>query len=130
MRKNIIGAALALSLVASSYAALTNGDKTDTVLTAKAANGGVQAAKPVAFAADNQHALWNGRFVLKHYGEGKKFTVNGKSYTGDKVSVYYTNLDGMAHANPNYVDRENIFLIVVDGKKYTIFNAKNPKFLA
>lgn len=124
MKNNIIGAVAALSLLASSYAALTNGTS-DPTLTAKAANANLQVVENGA-----NVVVWNGQFKLKFFGEGRRFVANGKTLVkGDDLKVYYANLDGMMHANPNYIDRENIFLVVNvrTNQKKIFFNVKNPK---
>ena len=124
MKNNIIGAVAALSLLASSYAALTNGTS-DPTLTAKAANANLQVVENGA-----NVVVWNGQFKLKFFGEGGRFVGNGKTLVkGDDLKVYYANLDGMMHANPNYIDRENIFLVVNTrtNQKKIFFNVKNPK---
>ncbi len=96
MKNNIIGAVAALSLLASSYAALTNGTS-DPTLTAKAANANLQVVENGA-----NVVVWNGQFKLKFFGEGRRFVANGKTLVkGDDLKVYYANLDGMMHANPN-----------------------------
>ena len=124
MKNNIIGAVAALSLLASSYAALTNGTS-DPTLTAKAANANLQVVENGA-----NVVVWNGQFKLKFFGEGRRFVANGKTLVkGDNLKVYYANLDGLMHANPNYIDRENIFLVVNvrTNQKKIFFNVKNPK---
>ncbi|SEH46163.1 hypothetical protein SAMN02910265_00789 [Ruminococcus flavefaciens] len=124
MKNNIIGAVAALSLLASSYAALTNGTS-DPTLTAKAANANLQVVENGA-----NVVVWNGQFKLKFFGEGRRFVANGKTLVkGDDLKVYYANLDGLMHANPNYIDRENIFLVVNTrtNQKKIFFNVKNPK---
>lgn len=129
MKKNVIGAVAALSLLATSYAALVNGSS-DTAFTAKAANENVMHANLQLYEKEKDFVVWNGQFKLKFFGEGRRFVGNGKTLVkGDKLKVYYANLDGLAHANPNYIDRENIFLVVNEktNQKKIFFNVKDPK---
>ena len=125
MKNNVIGAALALSLLASSYAALTNNADT-----AKAANVNGKNANLQLCEKGNNVVVWNGQFKLKLFGEGRRFVADGKTLVkGDELKVYYANLDGLAHANPNYIDKENIFLVVNEktNQKKIFFNVKDPK---
>lgn len=127
MKNNIIGAALALSLLASSYAALANDADT-----AKAANVNDKKANLKICQVGDKAVVWNGQFKLKFFGEGVRFVANGKTLVrGEKLKVYYANLDGMAHANPNYIDRENIFLVVdeINNTKKVFFNVRNPRVI-
>jgi len=131
MKNNVIGAVAALSLLASSYAALVNGSS-DTAFTAKAANENVMHANLQLYEKEKEKdfVVWNGQFKLKFFGEGRRFVGNGKTLVkGDKLKVYYANLDGRPHANPYYIDRENIFLVVNEktNQKKIFFNVKDPK---
>ena len=124
MKNNIIGAVAALSLLASSYAAMVN-IPSDTALTAMAANANLQVLDN-----GNNAVVWNGQFKLKFFGEGRRFVGNGKTLVkGEDLKVYYANLDGFLHANPNYIDKENIFLVVNvrTNQKKIFFNVKNPR---